>query len=94
MNKEQDGGFPPFSVLDTALSPTYTMSEGIKDNLSDLIDAFATVGQLAEAAEHGAGPVVTLSSLAPLHRSLSSFGKRLMADMTPRFPTLRGPAAQ
>lgn len=93
MSNEQDGGNAPRAVDLKALDPHYVMPNEIKGDLDSLFDALGVVGMLAEAADHDNGLVVGLGDIAPLHQVLSKFGKRLMGDMTARFPTVRDASA-
>jgi hypothetical protein len=94
MNKEQDGPKTPRAIDLKAFDPHYVMPETIKGDLDNLFEAFGVVGLLAESSGRECGPTVAANDMAPLHRSLATLGKRLMADMPPSFPTLRGAPAQ
>lgn len=94
MNKEQDGGTFPANARENALNPTYTMAEETKDGFVDLFDSLTTLGLLTEAAASGCGPDISLSGLAPLHRSLANLGQHLLGDVATRFPKVREPVAQ
>lgn len=89
MNKDFGEGNGPQVDL-TAFDPRYIMPVGIKGEIDNLFNAFGAVGLLAEAAETGNGPDVSLSDLAAVHHAFASLGKRLMADIPADFTHARG----
>ena len=76
----------------TAADPHFTLPESAKCELDTLFSAMEAVALLTEAQDPN-GPDLDLATLAPIYRSLSSLGKRLMGDAAIQFPTLRGRAA-
>lgn len=90
MSKEFSEGNSPQAADLAALDPHYEMSAATKGEMDNLFNAVGVVGLMAEAADGGRGPVVTLSDMATLHQAFASLGKRLMGEIPARFPNARG----
>ncbi len=90
MSKDFDGEAPraaePTGFDLMAFDPHYVMPQAIKGDLDTLFSALDALSLCAEAADQSEGPTVTLSHMAPLQRSLSVLGKRLMGDVAAHFP--------
>ncbi|WP_343611085.1 hypothetical protein [Novosphingobium sp.] len=80
----KDNGDQTPRVVDlTVFDPHYVLPEATKEGLADVFGSLDAVAALVESADQEA---ISLAGLAPLHRSLSDLGKRLLADATRHFP--------
>ena len=86
MSKDFGRDFPRDSADLAALDLHYVIPEAMLVDFSALVDSVGVVGVMAEASDHNVdAAAISLADVGALNHALHALGKRLLADLTPKF---------